>query len=221
MKMLVVFEKTPRLRHIGHLDLMRTMQRALRRSDLPIRYSQGFNPHILLTFAAPLSVGMPGRREIMEIPVEGNMSPELFMEKLSAALPPDLIIRSVRAVDDKHPASMASLQAARYECVFDENASALENAVDAFLAQKEIMVMRKTKSGEKLSDIRPMIYELQFVDHKMYMTLAISEQATCKPDLLFSSLCEFANISTRPHCTITRLQMFAAHGEQLLPLEEA
>ena len=57
MKMLVVFEKTPRLRHIGHLDLMRAIQRSLRRSGLPIRYSQGFNPHMLMSFAAPLALG--------------------------------------------------------------------------------------------------------------------------------------------------------------------
>ncbi|MBR6754287.1 MAG: TIGR03936 family radical SAM-associated protein, partial [Clostridia bacterium] len=62
MKMLVIFEKSERLRHIGHLDLMRAMQRALRRSGLPIAFSQGFNPHVLLNFAAPLSVGMPGKR---------------------------------------------------------------------------------------------------------------------------------------------------------------
>ena len=55
--MMVVFEKGKTLRYIGHLDLMRAMQRALRRSGLPIRYSNGFNPHIRLSFAAPLSVG--------------------------------------------------------------------------------------------------------------------------------------------------------------------
>ena len=55
MKMWVVFSISPRLRHIGHLDLMRSMQRALRRSNLPISYSQGFNPHILLSLAAPLA----------------------------------------------------------------------------------------------------------------------------------------------------------------------
>ena len=86
MKMIVVFEKAPRLRHIGHLDLMRAMQRALRRSGLPLRYSQGFNPHILLTFAAPLSVGMPGRREIMEVPLAEDMTGEAFLSRLSPAL---------------------------------------------------------------------------------------------------------------------------------------
>ena len=79
MKMLVVFEKSPRIRHIGHLDLMRAMQRALRRSGLPVKFSQGFNPHLLLTFAAPLSVGMPGRREVMEIPLAHDVSEEEFL----------------------------------------------------------------------------------------------------------------------------------------------
>ena len=64
--MMVVFEKGETLRYIGHLDLMRAMQRALRRSGLPIRYSNGFNPHIRLSFAAPLSVGVVGLRELME-----------------------------------------------------------------------------------------------------------------------------------------------------------
>ena len=62
--MLAVFCKGERLRHIGHLDLMRAMQRALRRSELPVSYSKGFNPHILLTFASALSTGAWGKREI-------------------------------------------------------------------------------------------------------------------------------------------------------------
>ena len=68
MKMIVVFSIRDRLKYIGHLDLMRAMQRALRRSGLPVRYSQGFNPHLQISFAAPLSVGMEGLREVMEVP---------------------------------------------------------------------------------------------------------------------------------------------------------
>lgn len=88
MKMIVVFSLKDRLKYIGHLDLMRAMQRALRRGGLPVRYSQGFNPHILLSFAAPLSVGMEGLREVMEVPYEGNITPNEFIHKLNAALPP-------------------------------------------------------------------------------------------------------------------------------------
>ena len=60
--MIAVFEKSERLRHIGHLDIQRAVMRALRRSGLPVSYSKGFNPHILLTFASALSTVLPAAR---------------------------------------------------------------------------------------------------------------------------------------------------------------
>ena len=217
MKMLVVFEKFPRIRHIGHLDLMRAMQRALRRSGLPVKFSQGFNPHLLLTFAAPLSVGMAGKREIMEVPLAADVTEEDFLKKLNAALPPELPCLSARIVDDKHPASMASLYAAKYEILIDNNGAAICDAIPAFLAQESIMALRKTKSGEKMVDIRPMIFDIEAQgDNKLCCTLALSEAATCKPDLLMEALCSHAGLESRPRTTITRLQMF---GKDLVPLE--
>lgn len=218
MKMIVVFEKAPRLRHIGHLDLMRAMQRALRRSNLPLRYSQGFNPHILLNFAAPLSVGMPGKREIMEVPIEGEMSADAFKEKLSAALPPDLPCLFVHAVDDRHPAPMAQLAAATYEAHLTEVPQGLEDAIRRFIAQDEIPAIRKTKTGMKPCDLKPMIYQLALKDDRLTMTLALCEKATCKPDLLLSSLFEFAKMD-RPRMLITRLHMLGEENGVFKPLE--
>ncbi len=218
MKMIIVFEKGPRLRHIGHLDLMRAMQRALRRSGLPLRYSQGFNPHILITFAAPLSVGMPGEREIMEVPIEGDMAPEAFMEKLSAALPPDLPCLSVRPVEDAHPAPMALLAAAEYAARLDETPQDLNRTVVAFLALGEIPAVRKTKTGLKPCDIRPMIYTLSLEGNTLSMTLALCEKATCKPDLLLDSLFSFAGLP-RPHALITRRRLLGERDGELCPLE--
>lgn len=218
MKMIVVFEKAPRLRHIGHLDLMRAMQRALRRSGLPLRYSQGFNPHILLNFAAPLSVGMPGKREIMEVPLDKDVKPEDFIQKLSAALPPDLPCLSAHSVDDRHPAPMAQLAAALYEAEFDELPENFRNTVESFLSQNEIPAIRKTKSGMKPCDIRPMIYGLNVNGNKLQMLLALCEKATCKPDLLLSSLFAFANLD-RPRGVVTRLQMLGEKDGVLMPLE--
>lgn len=218
MKMIVVFEKAPRLRHIGHLDLMRAMQRALRRSGLPLRYSQGFNPHILLTFAAPLSVGMPGKREIMEVPIEGEMTGEAFREKLSKALPPDLPVLSVRPVEDRHPAPMALLTAAIYEAELEETPPDFSRILADFLAQKEIPAIRKTKTGMKPCDIRPMIYGLSLHDRTLTMALALCEKATCKPDLLLSSLFEFAG-TERPRALITRTQLLGEKDGAFCPLE--
>ena len=218
MKMIVVFEKAPRLRHIGHLDLMRAMQRALRRSGLPLRYSQGFNPHILITFAAPLSVGMPGEREIMEVPMAEEMTGEAFLTKLSAALPPDLPCLCAYPVDDRHPAPMALLAAAMYRAELEEVPEGLSDAVEKYLAQKEIPAVRKTKTGMKPCDLRPMIYSLALSGNTLTMVLALCEQATCKPDLLLSSLFEFLG-ADRPQALITRMQLLGEKDGALVPLE--
>ena len=218
MKMIVVFEKGPRLRHIGHLDLMRAMQRALRRSGLPLRYSQGFNPHILVTFAAPLSVGMPGKREVMEVPIEGEMTGEAFLEKLSDALPPDLPCLSARPVDERHPAPMALLAAAIYQAELETAPERFSETVEKYLAQKEIPAIRKTKTGMKPCDLRPMIYGLSLNGNTLTMVLALCESATCKPDLLLSSLFEFAG-TERPRSLITRTQLLGEKDGALVPLE--
>ena len=94
MRMFVVFEKGERLRHIGHLDIMRTMQRALRRSGLPVSYSKGFNPHILLGFASALSVGAVGQNELMEVTLDQEVTSDEFNELLSKALPEDITLPS-------------------------------------------------------------------------------------------------------------------------------
>ena len=218
MKMIVVFEKAPRLRHIGHLDLMRAMQRALRRSGLPLCYSQGFNPHILLSFAAPLSVGMPGQREIMEVPLARDMTADEFMQKLSSALPPDLPCLECRPADDRHPAPMALLTAAMYDAQLETVPDGLEEKISAFLAQAEIPAIRKTKTGLKPCDIRPMIYDLSLRGSVLRFTLALCEKATCKPDLLLSSLFEFAGMA-RPRALVTRTQLLGERDGAFVPLE--
>ena len=217
MKMLVVFEKTERLRHVGHLDLMRAMQRALRRSGVPIAFSKGFNPHLLLTFATPLSVGMSGLREVMEVPLSEEITEEAFKEKLRAALPPELPCVAVRAVDDRHPAPMAQLYAASYQVSLKENAGALIDAIPSFLQKDSIMALRKTKSGEKLTDIRPMIYDLKALDQEtIACTLALCEAATCKPELLLDALSQAAGLEERPRVICARTQLY---GRDFVPLE--
>lgn len=219
MKMLVVFKKSPRLRFIGHLDLMRTMQRALRRSDLPVRYSQGFNPHMQLNFASPLSVGISGEREIMEIPIEGEMSAEKFKQILSDALPLDLPCISVRCVEDTHPAPMASCKAAEYRCIFEQPVNGLSEKMDAFLAQNTILAVKHTKSGEKECDIRPMIRRVSVLsDSELTAVLDLCETSTCKPELMLGAFAEYTE-SSLPPVNMVRAQMYGEAGSELVPLE--
>lgn len=225
MRMLAVFEKGWRLRHIGHLDLMRTMHRALRRTALPVAYSRGFNPHMLVSFASALSVGVAGEREIMDVALAREVSEADFMAELSRALPPDLVLRQAVAVPDQHPAPMALLAAASYRAFFPgEAAQPLWEAIAPLLARGEIQAMRKSKSGLKPCDIRPMILSLagrcEADGVVMEMTLALREQATCKPELVLNALREQAGLEACPRCELVRTALWGQNDQgALVPLE--
>lgn len=217
MKMIVVFEKRERLKFIGHLDVMRAMQRALRRSGLPLRYSQGFNPHILLSFAAPLSVGVEGLREVMEVPLAEPVTEIDFLEALNAALPPLMRCLSARLVEDSQPAMMALCAAADYLISPLEDARALKDALPAFLAQPAIQAQRRSKKGLVAVDLRPLIHSAVATEEGIDVVLALQEKGTCKPELFLSSLADFAGVAT-PRCHITRRALL---DQDLAPLEDA
>lgn len=218
--MTAVFEKGERLRHIGHLDILRAMQRALRRCDMPVSYSNGFNPHMHLTFASALSVGYAGRKELMEVVLTEDISPEAFMTRMNEALPPDLQLSAARAVPEKHPALMAAVQAAAYELRPLSGAEALMAAVPAFLQQESVMALRKTKTGEKEIDIRPLVLSLKADEGVITASMVLTEKAACKPDMLLKALCGIAGVDV-PRCMVVRTGLFAQdEGGALVPLEQ-
>ena len=224
MRMLVVFEKGASLRHIGHLDLMRSMQRVLRRTGLPVAYSQGFNPHMVVNFAAPLSVGASGLREIMDVALSTEVPEEAFLSSLNDALPPALKAVKARAVADAYPAPMSRLYAASYEIKIEGTAGdALNEAIPDFLKRNEIPAMRKTKSGEKPCDIRPMIYELtaRKSDGSLVLcaTLALREEATCKPDMLLNALSSFCVVASPAYSLMRTCLWGKGPDGGLMPLE--
>lgn len=213
MRMIVAFKKTSQVRHIGHLDMQRAIQRALRRSGLPIRYSNGFNPHALLSFASPLAVGVAGDEELFEVGVEPDATEEMFRRELPGSLPASLPMVNVRLVEDDHPKLMAALMTASYEVRMDrcEASEAMAANVDALLTRTEIQAVRKTKSTEKLCDIRPMFHELrvetQDDETVFYMRVDAMEQKALKPDLLLKTLAEQAGVEL-PYYRLKRLKLW-------------
>lgn len=221
MRMLAVFCKGERLRHIGHLDLMRAMQRALRRSGLPVGYSKGFNPHILLTFASALSTGAWGRREIMDVTLEEEVSPDEFLAAMNAALPEDLRVLSARAIDDRHPALMAMVTAAEYTLTLTDadTADALRACKDGFLGQEAIVTPRKTKSGVKDCNVKPLILELDIAGTQVRAKLCLTESTSCKPDMLLNAWCAYARRPV-PRYLVCRESLWGTDGEGRLQMLE-
>lgn len=209
MRMLIVFEKGKLLRHIGHLDLLRTMQRALRRSGLPVAYSQGFNPHIIVAFASALSVGLSGQNEIMDLKLTVDVQPDFVLKRLQAALPPSLIIKKVKPIEDTHPSPMSMLKAARYNILFYRNdADDVVKAIPSLLAEEEVVVMRKTKKGMSACNIRPMIFSITHKANSIDLFLSASEKENCKPSLVIEALCQKAGRYTLPKSFVERIQLY-------------
>ncbi len=223
MRMIAVFEKSERIRHIGHLDIQRAVQRGLRRSGLPVAYSQGFNPHILITFASALSTGACGLREIMDVKLAEPVSEAEFTARMNQAMPPELQIKEARAADDRHPALMASLKAASYDLLIrdPEQTEKLTAAIPAMMARESIPAVRKTKTGMKECDIKPLIYALSAGGQDLYATLALTEREACKPDMLIASLSREADIAEEVRVLTIRTGLYGEdEAGTLIPLEK-
>ncbi len=219
--MMAVFEKSERLRHIGHLDIQRAVMRALRRSGLPVSYSKGFNPHILLTFASALSTGAAGRKEIMDVQLDRDVTPEEFISAMNGAMPPDMQLSFAKVLDDHHVALMAQVQAAEYTITILENdaAAKMMAALPAFMAQETIITMRKTKSGMKETDIRPLLLELGGEGNMLHAVMTLTERLACKPNMLIEALSSFAGVDV-PRVMVVRNGLLGLdESGALAPLE--
>ena len=224
--MIVVFEKGFALRHIGHLDLMRTIQRALRRTTLPIRYSNGFNPHIQLSFAAPLSVGVVGMREVMDVPMAEDVAPEAFTEQLNQVLPGCLRVRGVRAVSDDYPTLMALVAGSAIRVQWDasDDGERIAAALPQFLGQESCVTLRKTKSGENMTNIRPFVAQAECVTTPNGYTLKVlienRKEGSLKPAVFMNALCELAGVEKVPYIAYRDAILARKRDGRLLPLEE-
>ena len=133
MRAMIRFGKQPRLRFISHLDLQRFFQRALNRTGLPIAWTQGFNPHPILSFGSALALGWTSEYEILDVKLSAPMGRRRTEDAMRAALPVDIPVLEVRMVDDRHPAPMAMVRASDYESTLSgETAAATLDAAEEF-----------------------------------------------------------------------------------------
>ena len=222
MRMLAVFEKGERIRHIGHLDIQRSVQRGLRRSGLPVAYSQGFNPHILITFASALSTGACGKREIMDVTMAEDVGEEEFLARMNRAMPPEMQLKEARAVDSKHPSLMGMVRAAVYDLTIrnEETGKLLISAIPAMMEKERIPAMRKTKTKLTEVDIKPLILSISGEENHIRATLILNERESCKPQMLLDALKETAGITEEVRMLVTRESLLGEdENGTLTPLE--
>ena len=161
------FCKTREGRFLSHLDLMHTWERVIRRSQLPLAYSQVFNPHPKINFASACAVGTTSDGEYMDMELTQELPVEQVEEMLQAVMPPAFRVSAMKVVTGKAPSLMSIIQRARYvlrlELVEEAAQEQLDAAVERFWQQEEIVIYRykKNSKDKKPVNIRPGVYELE------------------------------------------------------------
>lgn len=182
-KIRICFSKTGYSKYVSHLDLMKTLQRTFRRGGIDISYSQGFNPHPVMSIAHPLPLGVEGLCEYMDISVDSEPDFEELKIKMNNALPQD--IRVIKVTAAEKPLNV--LVRAEYSAIVNlkQNVESLDEKIKSFLDLDEIVVEKKTKRGLSDTDIKPMIFgvsaeQLKDKEIKLNFVLANGEPANLK-----------------------------------------
>jgi len=228
MRLRIKFRKYGPVRFIGHLDVMRFFQKAIRRAGIDVAYSGGFSPHQIMSFAAPLSVGLESNGEYMDVEVNSILSCQDVMEKLNAASAPGIEVTSVIQLSDKAGNAMASVAAASYTVRFREGREPkvnIETALAALLAKEQILYTKETKKGTREVDLKPGIYELTWKDGAFSMLVDASSAGNIKPvQIIESMLADFGEALQENALLVTREDTFANIGSaddpKLVPLNQ-
>ncbi len=206
MQIRLKFTKGEEVKYISHLDLMRTFQRAIRRADIPIAYSSGFNPHQEISFGAPLALGTSSSAEYVDIKLAKQMEPAEVSERLNKSLPQGIRISGGIILSENAKSAMAIVTHARYTVrmlIPDTGEERLQQDIQRFLEQKAILVMKKQPKKDfelKETDIRPMIIGMKLIpgisgegkgEYLINCLLQSGSKANLKPELLIGAFREF------------------------------
>ena len=209
MNLRVKFNKTNEAKYISHLDLLRTFNRMLMRSDLKPEYSQGYNPHILLTFAQPASVGMETKNDCADITIAGEYKEEKVFENLKKAAPSGIEIISVTS--DRH-LPFNSVDSAFYTVKIDTNKN--KDDIIKFLRLDEILIEKKTKKGIKEIDIKPMLLSYEVEDGiVLKLKLKAGSSENLNPLLLLKAMEKYVENILISDVRITREYLISENGE--------
>ena len=181
MKLLLRLEKGEKVKYISHLDMQRLFQRALRRAKLPCAYSQGFNPHVLVSFACALPVGVCSKAEYAEVVLERFVSPTECMARLNEVLPDGVKILNACEPKDTDPTVGSVIALAEYSFMLKDSGS-VQDKLDSMLKKEEILIEKKTKKGFATVNVRNMIHSVKQKGNMLYATLSCSNSENLRAD---------------------------------------
>jgi len=197
VKVRMRIRKKEEAKYISHLDLMRALERAMRRAKLPLKFTEGFNPRPKLTFTPAIPVGITSDAEYMDVEFTKQLSMDEIFSRLNSVLPPGISLVKVDTAEGKIP--LSAVNRALYTVVVDiGNATreVLEKAIEKLLSRSEINIEKKSKGKVKFVNIAPWIYDIkigQIEDGKieLKMELAAGQQGSVTPPAVVNALQEY------------------------------
>lgn len=238
MKVRIKFAKYGAMKFIGHLDMMRFFQKAVRRADIDVKYSEGFSPHQIMSFAAPLGVGIESCGEYLDLEVLSMVSAEDMKEALNRVMVEGVEVLSVSVLPDQTKNAMASVAAASYLIHLKEGKFGIPDlsaAAASFFAQKQIPYTKETKKSVVEMDLKQGIYEIRADETPVLteimsaaaamiipdstgermtvpcirMTVDASSGGNIKPTVVFEKFCAFSGCEIPPSAIqVTRLETY-------------
>ncbi|MEE8469697.1 MAG: TIGR03936 family radical SAM-associated protein [Dehalococcoidia bacterium] len=215
----LTFSMGEELKYISHLDLMRLWQRALRRADIPVVYSQGFSPHPRLSLAAPLAIGVSSSGELMDLFLERRVSPHFFIKTISKQLPRGIDISEVAEVGLGLPSLQSQVRSAEYNVAVevDQGKKEIEDGLSSLLGKGSLPWQHARDREIRKYDLRALIDDLWIIDWcplecTLGMRLRCDNAGTGRPEQVVSAL-GFAN----PPKSIHRTKLILARNNKHVP----
>ena len=226
MKIRIKFRKYGVMKFIGHLDIMRYFQKAIRRANIDICYSSGFSPHMIMSFAAPLGVGITSDGEYFDIEVNSSLSTKASLEALNHAMVDGMEVTGYIALPDNAKTAMSIVAAADYELSFKDgyeipaDKTAFASAIEAFFTNaNEVLVTKQTKKSERTMDLKPLVYDFSVKEKDgkpvFYLNLSTGSNDNVKPELVVEALFTHMGLTYNPSAIqIHRIDVYAKADEE-------
>lgn len=188
MKIRIKFAKEGAMKFIGHLDIMRYFQRAIRRAGIDVAYSEGFSPHMIMSFANPLGVGLTSEAEYFDLVIRTEYPSQELINRLNDVMVEGMrVLNAVQVPEEKASKAMSLVAAADYLVRFRYPETLpvdWKDKFSTFMKQPSITVTKKTKKGEKEMDIRPLVYSWHFEEDGIFLQVSSGSSDNLRPELV-------------------------------------
>jgi radical SAM-linked protein len=230
VRYLIKYTKDSEIKFIAHLDLMRTLQKIIKRSGLPVEYSKGFNPHMAVSIAQPLSVGVHSSGEYMDVVLNEELDEEYIRTKMSEKTPRGIkildVVKVIHVEGKKQSQAMAIIDAAKYtiklKCTNEEE---VKETLQNICTSPEWNIVKKSKSGEKMVNIKTLIHEFDYevsnCELKITVLIACGSRANLSAGLVADYMKENIEFTNKEaFVNIAREEMYAYKDEKLVTLSQ-